>query len=119
MPEGPELPDRHRPIVPALVAFMLTLSAPAAAEGTDPQALRPLLLAPSGANPGPGERHRATIYRAGLERGIRQLERKRANNRLPHGVRRETHGRLGVQSRLNARRSELSRIDRSLRRRGR
>ncbi len=117
MPQRLELPDWRRPVIPALAAMMLALSAPAAADGTDPQALRPLLLAPSTATPSSSERHRATVYRAGLKRDIRQHERNRANNRLTHGARRETHGRLGVQSRLNARRGELSRIGRSLRRR--
>jgi len=119
MGERPEMPNWLHPILLTLAAFMLALSAPAAADGTDPQVLRPLLLAPSEAKPSPVERHRATIYRFGLKRDIRQLELERASDRIPQGVRRETQSRLGVQSRLNAQRSELSRISRALGRRTR
>ena len=119
MSERSKRPEWRHPILLTLAAFMLAFSAPAAADGTDPQALRPLLLAPSEAKPDLVERHRATIYRFGLKRDIRQLELERASNRLPQGVGRKTQSRLGVQSRLNARRSELSRINRALGRRDR
>ena len=77
-----------------LSLLTLAVIAPAAADGTDPQALRPLLLAPSKSAPSPSNRQRATVYRSGLTREIRQLERAQTPNPSTSGTGRETHGRL-------------------------
>jgi len=98
-----------------LALLLLLLAAPAAsAEGTDPQAPRPLLLEPARPPSGPGEAHRAETYRFGLERSLRVLESQRQTPRDRPGLRQDPHGRLGVQSRIHDARRELSRINRGL-----
>lgn len=121
--DRPALPAQIRPgrLLRLTVVFLALLAAPTPllAEGTDPQALRPLLLAPRAVTPGlsaPGlsQRHRATIYRSGLQRSKQLLEQRQTRSPRLSQPRIGTQNRAGTQSRLNATRGELSRINRAL-----
>ena len=110
---------KRRPAAALVLAAALLLpgfAAPAGAEDAGLEPLRPQLLVPSRERPSASEHHRATNYRSGLKRDIRRLELRRAGDSLSERAKAKAHGRLGVQSRLNARRAELSRINRALRR---
>ena len=108
--------QRATVLLPAMMLLLPAFAVPAAAEGERLEPLRPQLLVPSRERPSASEHHRATVYRSGLTRDIRRLEQRRASDSLSERAKAKAHGRLGIQSRLNARRAELSRINRALRR---
>jgi len=118
-PPGPR-PARSRTagrvavaLVTSLVAI-LAAQAVARAEGADAQPLKPSLLAPARAPADRAEEHRAQSYRFGLTRSLHSLESKLQGLAGRAGPQSKMHGRLGVQSRINATRREHTRVSRGL-----